>query len=215
MTFFDSISDVIDHGYRAVAVDMPIGLPSHTARISELQARRYLSPRGSTVFPTPVRACLDATDYADACRLSVAARGFKISKQSWHILAKIAELDRAITPAHSGRVIEAYPECSFAAMNGDRPLVSKHSVAGIDHRLQLIRREFHLEPSWVGPTKLDDVLDAYAMLWTAERFAHGEHRTFPDGEFGSATFDGRGFADADRVLTVSPKRTVHLRCTLG
>ena len=29
--------------------------------------------------------------------------------------------------------------------------------------------------------RFDDVLDAYAVLWTTERFARGEHVSFGDG----------------------------------
>ncbi len=179
MTVAENIRTVIEANAGVVAIDMPIGLPTASARMSEIEARKYLSPRGSTIFPTPVRACLAAADYREACDLSQLARGVKISRQSWNILPKIAELDLAVTPGHSGRVIEAHPECSFKAMNDDRPLVSKHTAAGIAHRMQLVGDTFGVEPTSFGPAKIDDVLDAFALLWTAERFARGAHRTFP------------------------------------
>jgi predicted RNase H-like nuclease len=179
VTLAGNIRSVVDSIAGIIAVDMPIGLPDATPRLSESEARRYLSPRGSTIFPTPVRACLAASDYRHACDLSQVARGVKISRQSWNILPKIAELDLAVTPEHSDRVIEAHPECSFQAMNHDRPLVSKHTAAGVRHRMQLVGETFGIEPMSLGPAKIDDVLDAYALLWTAERFARGAHRTFP------------------------------------
>ena len=177
------IANVVDHGYDAVAIDMPIGLPTTSARRSEIEARRYLSPRGSTIFPTPVRACLAADDYVHACAISLAERGVKLSKQSYAILPKIAEVDRALTPRHNDCVAEAHPECSFVAMNGERPLVTKRSLRGVAQRRELVRHHFGVEVSAIRTNGLsatvDDVLDAYAMLWTAERFANGEHRTFP------------------------------------
>ncbi|MEO6124053.1 MAG: DUF429 domain-containing protein [Ilumatobacteraceae bacterium] len=188
-----AISTVIDHGYDAVAIDMPIGMPASTARQSETEARRYLSPRGSTVFPTPVRACLQATDYLDACAISLAERGVKLSKQSYAILPKIAEVDRALTPQHTSRVAEAHPECSFVVMNDERPLATKHSADGIAQRCALVRRHFGVEASALRmhglSATLDDVLDAYAMLWTAERFAAGIHQTLPSN---GDEFDERG-----------------------
>lgn len=188
-----AIATVIRHGYNALAIDMPIGMPTSSARRSEIEARRYLSPRGSTVFPTPVRACLDARDYWDACAISHAARGVKLSKQSYAILPKIAEVDRAVTPADTASVAEAHPECSFTAMNGEQPLASKHTAHGIAQRRGLVRDQFGVDVAALKANGLlatvDDVLDAYAMLWTAERFAVRAHRIFPsDGD----EFDERG-----------------------
>lgn len=185
----ESIAEVIDHGYAVVAIDMPIGMPTTAARRSELEARRFLTPRGSTIFPTPPRVCLQATDYRQACELSFAARGVKLSKQSWHILSKIADVDRAVTPEHSNRVVEAHPECSFLTMNDGRRLTSKHSPTGRVERAGLIEEMFGIQPVRVGVAALDDVLDAYAVLWTAERFAVGVHESFPES---GEEFDERG-----------------------
>lgn len=186
-----SIREIFDGDHEVITIDMPIGLPLVGPRQSEREARRYLSPRGSTIFPTPPRACLAATDYRQACEISHATRGVKLSKQSWHILPKIAELDRALDPADDHRVVEAHPECSFAAMNGDRPLPSKHTSIGLVERTNLIRQWLGVEPARVHGAGHDDVLDAYALLWTAERFQRGEHRTFPAG---AIERDERGLA---------------------
>ena len=184
-----SIADVIAADYEVIAIDMPIGLPTTTARRSELEARRFLSPRGSTIFPTPPRRCLEAGDYRQACELSMSARGVKLSKQSWHIMPKIAEVDGALTAADNDRVIEAHPECSFVTMNRGVTLATKHCPAGLAIRSSLVTAAFGVVPVAVAPAALDDVLDAYAVLWTAERFANGTHAVFPAlGE----EFDERG-----------------------
>lgn len=184
-----AIGDVFGHGFEVVGIDMPIGMPADHARSSDRSARRFLSPRGSTIFPTPARVCLGARDYADACELSLAVCGKKISKQSWHILPKIKEVDDAITPQHSGRVIEVHPECSFAEMNAGNALASKHTPAGLAARASLIGAEFGEVPCRVTGAKRDDVLDAFAALWTAERFALGQHRVLPED---TEEFDDRG-----------------------
>ncbi len=172
----DSVTGVLEQRHRAVGVDMPIGLPGHGDRAADRAARRFLSPRGSTIFSTPARAVLGAADYADACALSADATGKKISLQAWHILPKIAELDAAISTADEDRVVEVHPECSFAVMNSGKPLVSKHTAEGRAVRTALLEQVFGPLPSTPRGATRDDVLDAYAVLWTAERFAGGQHR---------------------------------------
>lgn len=172
---------------------MPIGLSDRDPRRADLDARRTISPRGCTIFPTPVRACLDAENYADACARSFEITGKKISVQAWHILAKIREVDAAITPSDERRVIEVHPECSFALMNGGPPLASKHTSAGLEQRAACIDAALDVpdlasQRPPAGATR-DDVLDAYAVLWTAERFTAGTHRELPDD---AEQRDGRG-----------------------
>jgi predicted RNase H-like nuclease len=167
-----------------VAIDMPIGLSSDGRRSCEQAARRFISPRGSTVFPTPIRACLDAVDYAQACAISRRTIGKAISKQAWHILPKIREVDSALARLRANgargtldRVVESHPECSFAAMNGGGVLRdSKHTASGLAARTALIEREFGMTiPARLPGARRDDILDAYAMLWTAERVAGDGH----------------------------------------
>ena len=171
-----SLDEVLSQRHRVVGVDMPIGLAANGDRHADRAARRFISPRGSTIFSTPPRVCLRASDYADACERSARASGKKISLQSWHILGKIADLDHALTPADEDRVVEVHPECSFAEMNGGTPLVSKHSAEGRAVRTALLETVFGALPPTPRGAARDDVLDAYAVLWTAERFAAGLHR---------------------------------------
>ena len=63
-------------------------------------------------------------------------------------------------------------------MNGGRPLVSKHTAEGLAVRTALLEKVFGAIPSTPRGATRDDVLDAYAVLWTAERFAAGVHREF-------------------------------------
>ena len=59
-----------------------------------MATRRLLGkPRSSSVFPAPVRATLKATNYEEACRLSMNAHGKSMSKQAYEIIAKIREVD--------------------------------------------------------------------------------------------------------------------------
>ena len=190
MQVVTSVADVIDD-FDVIGVDMPIGLPIDTSRHSDIEARKFLRPRGATVFATPPRACIDATDYADACARARVATGKAISIQAWNIVSKIKELDAAVTRELEHRVAEIHPECSFLMMNHTRPLDSKHIASGREQRVELIRRFFSVTPVAPRGARLDDVLDAYAVLWSTERFACGEHLTMP----ANATHrDARGIA---------------------
>lgn len=174
-TEFGAVVDEFD----LVGVDMPIGMPPPHPRLAEIEARRYLSPRGSTIFPTPARACLEAENYASACEMSLGAVGKRISKQAWNILPKIREVDRVTSVQAEHFVVEVHPECSFVALSGGRPLSSKHTAFGRRQRETLLEPIFGSIPKPPRGAQSDDVLDAFAALWSVERFANNTHRTFP------------------------------------
>lgn len=165
--------------FAVVGIDMPIGLPATVSRHSDGEARQYLGARHSTIFPTPDRACLSAQNHADACALSTAACGKAISVQAWNLVGKIREVDRQVSPVLEDRVCEVHPECSFAAMNGHQPLESKHLPEGLIQRNALITQHFGTVPPTPRGARPHDVLDAYAVLWSTERFAVAGHFTFP------------------------------------
>lgn len=185
----DRLDDIVADATVAVAgVDMPIGLPHEWGREADRQARQLLGrPRASSVFPTPPRSLLTATTYATANQRSWTELGQGLTRQTYHLFERIREVDllvRATMDAASGpgdRLVEVHPECSFRVMAG-APLTSKHTAEGIARRRELLLPRF-------GPViddrprgaATDDVLDAYAVLWSAERFARGEHLTLGDG----------------------------------
>ena len=77
-------------------IDIPIGLPDEgsTERLSDLEARKVLTPhRTFSVFPVPSRAATYADSYEEACERNEAARGKRLSRQSWAIVPKIREVD--------------------------------------------------------------------------------------------------------------------------
>jgi predicted RNase H-like nuclease len=176
----ESIAELIAMNFSVIGIDMPIGLPNEELRACESLARRFISPRGSTIFPTPPRACLDAIDYSHACEIARSITGKAISKQAWNILPKIKELDIVVATAASDRIIEVHPECSFTAMNDNRVLPPKRTTDGIAMRSASIERVFGTTPTALKGARRDDILDAYAVLWTAERFARGDHQVLPE-----------------------------------
>jgi predicted RNase H-like nuclease len=109
------------------------------------------------------------------------ATGRGISKQTFNIMRKVAELDRLIGPEHEDLVIEVHPECSFKMLNGDRSLPSKKTVDGQMIRRRLLSDHFQIPAESPRGAAIDDLLDAYAVLWSVIRFRRNEHRVFGDG----------------------------------
>lgn len=182
--------------YDIVAVDMPIGLSDDGHRECETLARKILSPHGARVFRVPPRGALSFSydDWAGANSWSKRRGSGGISKQSWNILPKIAEIDGAIAAADQSRIHEAHPELAFCRLNGGKPLPSKHTYEGLNARKRLLRkagftsisdwltrrRDFHAKP--------DDILDACALLLTAQRIKSGKAIAIP----ATAPRDARG-----------------------
>jgi predicted RNase H-like nuclease len=111
--------------------------------------------------------------------------GRKLSLQAFHLLPKIREVDAALrgdAPLRA-RTFEVHPEVSFAAMNGGHPLASpKRRSAGREERLALVR-SLHPDPLALlpaGAVAKDDLLDAFAALWSAKRIAAGVARSLPN-----------------------------------
>lgn len=164
----------------AVAVDIPIGLPTGAARrAADVAARTSLGRQRSSVFFAPPRAVLGAVDQPDATRLSRAAGSTGVSIQLFHVLAKVAEVDEALRSDAdaAARVVEAHPEVSFRRLARTDELPSKRTAAGRDARLHALRTwlpALELPARLPGRARVDDCLDALACAWTARRWARGE-----------------------------------------
>lgn len=184
-----------------IGIDIPIGLPDHYSeggRECDRLARKLLGPkRGSSVFPCPARPTLAATSHEEASRLnresSAASAG--ISKQCFEILPKIREVDEVLTPELQSQVIEVHPELCFYELNGQQPLLApKKSREGRSLRIFLLERAWNQPLAEIveqacGPNcARDDVIDAMAACWTAERIMRGEAISTPS----SPDVDSRG-----------------------
>ncbi len=172
-----------------VAVDIPIGLPDAGPRECDREARRLLGrPRASSVFPAPIRAVLDAHSHAEASRRRQRVEGRRLSIQTWLIVPKIREVDAVLRqePSLRARVREAHPEVSFFFLRGGAPMAhGKRSAAGREERRRALVRVFGAAvPRALARRRqlgsaADDVLDAFAVLWTAERVVCGTARRLP------------------------------------
>jgi predicted RNase H-like nuclease len=168
--------------FELVGIDMPIGLIDGPPRACDIAARRYLGRAGSSVFPAPPRAALECASYPDALAASRSATGRGISKQTFNIMGKVAALDRLIDPANQASVIEVHPECSFKMLHDGEPLPSKKTPDGQVIRRRLLVDHFDVPARAPSGASTDDLLDAYAVLWSVRRFALGRHTTFGDGQ---------------------------------
>ncbi|MFM7270191.1 MAG: DUF429 domain-containing protein [Actinomycetes bacterium] len=166
-----------------VGVDMPMWFPQRPPRRSEVAAREVLGPRrASSIFPTPVRAAVEAPDHATANAISRAATGHGVSRQAFALAAKILEVD-AWRSGSTLDVREVHPETSFAVLLHRPAAASKRTWAGVgERRAALAAVGIDLTPFEgvaLGKATVDDVLDAAVAAWTAGRIADGTARRLP------------------------------------
>ena len=166
-------------------IDMPVGFVSGPApRDVEPALRARLPGKASSVFSTPCRQALAASDYAEACAVNAQHLGRKLSRQSFGIFPKMRELDAALAVIGQGRLREGHPELSFALMAGQPVRSAKRNPEGRAARMALLsaagfRPEALLASRKGSLCQPDDVLDAAALLWTARRHARAHHITIP------------------------------------
>jgi len=167
-----------------LALDIPIGLPTDGAdypRPSELEARIFIGPRRSSVFPAPLRLVYDEPTYDAANALHRELTGKGISRQSWALRAKILETETFITDHPN--TIEAHPEVCFRAMKGGVLDYSKKTWNGQMERRALLAAEGIEFPDLLDDpaSKIppDDILDAASTAWTAWRHVCGKARGLP------------------------------------
>jgi predicted RNase H-like nuclease len=175
---------------KIIAVDIPIGLPAKSeqgGRSAETSARQVLSLRKPSIFPAPSRPVLQAKSFREARdiekRNSVLAK--TLTKQVFNILPKIRELD-GMSAAYSGVIFECHPEVSFWAMNNKVEMsVPKKKSQGFDERCKLLAQHGYKHSFLrvrVGSHKehsRDDLVDACAAAWTAERILRRNAIRFP------------------------------------
>lgn len=167
-------------GAEVIGVDVPIGLPSTEPRPADGEAKRFVGPRRSSVFPTPPREALEAESYADARRWCREHLGRGLSAQSYALRGRILEADALA--ADEDRLHEVHPEVSFRALAGAPLAHAKKTWNGQMERLRLLEDAGIAVPrnlDEAGRVPPDDVLDAAVAAWTATRIARGEARTLP------------------------------------
>ncbi len=165
---------------KVIAVDMPLVLVARGDREADGAARAYLKGQASSVFSAPPRPVLEAKGYPEASQLARKLTGKGMSKQSFHIMEKIKEVQPFVPDA---RVFEVHPEIAFRIMNGDAKLPRKKSWAGMRRRVRLLAENKIVIPDELGEAghvPIDDVIDAAGAAFSARRIHKGKARMFPE-----------------------------------
>lgn len=162
-----------DVGDVPTGIDIPIGLLDAPRRAADVAARSLLGRAAASVFAAPCRAVVDAfragdlSDHAAATALSRRVTGMGISRQTWNIVPKIAEVDALVDGGATPH--EVHPELAFRLCAG-RPLAGKRSWNGLMARLELLRGLGVIPPSRIDGcgdrVAPDDVVDAAVVAWT-------------------------------------------------
>jgi predicted RNase H-like nuclease len=171
-----------------IAVDIPIGLSSDLRRSVDEAARARLGHHGARVFATPDRDVLAFEVHADALAMLREHGRPGMSAQAFALRRKILEVDAL---AADRRIHEVHPEVSFLEMADRRPLEwpKKHPLGFLERRALLERHGIRVTDDALRLRRVgaDDVLDAAAAAWTAQRIANGEARTLPEDAVGDET----------------------------
>jgi len=172
---------------QVIAIDIPIGLPNQGYRQCDFEARKRLGKRSRSVFPAPIRPILDATTRleADIIRRKIENKG--VSHQTFGLIPKIHQVDQELrqNPELQTRVWEIHPEVCFYYLAGEQPMNhSKKIPAGFEERYQKLKAVFgqYIDKVLNELQKhagRDDILDAFAALWTAKRIASGSFEMIP------------------------------------
>ncbi len=173
-----------------IAIDIPIGLTEAGPRQCDIEARKLLGSRASSVFPAPIRPALQGNTRREADLISRQVDGRGVPAQAFAIYSKIRDVDRILSAESQlqERIKEVHPEACFWAWNNKRAMsCKKKSNDGRAERRNLVAKHFGTEVIEEIRSKYlakcvshDDIYDAFAALWTAERIFAGKAGVIPD-----------------------------------
>ncbi len=189
---YKTIDDLWDASNSAAMmfIDIPIGLPNSGRRTCDVQTRKLLGHRGSSVFAVPCRQALQAKTYRQACRINKQVMGVKLSIQTWHITTKIKAVDTWLqnTRKARSRIRESHPELCFWAMAGRHAMVyPKKTAQGFRERYFILEKNYPQTGAVVQQAldqfrrkdlARDDILDALALA-VSVRLSAGKPKTVP------------------------------------
>ncbi len=162
-----------------ILIDIPIGLPHWKRRFCDVEARKILGKRGSSVFPAPSREAIHQPDYESACKVNQKILGKKLSIQAWNICPKIKQMDDLMNNNEEARkqIRESHPEVCFWALAGGTAMIyNKKTEPGFQERFSLLKNVMKMTEQIVNEAvqtfrrkdvAKDDILDALALAITA------------------------------------------------
>jgi len=193
ISFHRDVTDALSRSCDRAGIDIPIGMTDEGERDCDLLARARLRPHSSRVFAGARRwLWLEFSD-PDGANREAQRRGQKrVSRQLWHLGAKIMEVDAFVRANPARDIREVHPELVFLRLNGNKPLPPKKSAGGVGLRLALLKQsgvrqiDRWLTDERIGTgAKPDDVLDACAVAIAAREPAGSvPERTLPLDEHG-------------------------------
>ena len=173
--FHRDVTDALSRPFGRAGIDIPIGMTDDGERDCDLLARAKLRPHTSRVFTGARRwLWLEFSDPDAANREARRRQQKQVSRQLWHLGAKIMEIDAFVRSNSSCDVREVHPELVFLRLNGNKPLPSKKSEEGDALRRILLKRQGIIDiDAWLSRARIgtgarrDDVLDACAVAIAA------------------------------------------------
>lgn len=164
-----SLADLLAPADDVVGIDIPLSFAvGSEPRPFDLDARRRLGRRASTLFLVPTREVMSLEPYAAANQLSKDRYGKGISKQVYLLRSKIFEALSLEDP----RLVEIHPELVFAELAGGPLEEPKRTWSGQARRRSLLAEQGVVVPDELGAAGRvppDDLLDAAVVAWAAHR----------------------------------------------
>lgn len=170
-SFVQHLSELNPELYETVLIDIPLAFAGNGHRSCEVEAKKRLKKRSSSLFFTPVKEAVMENDYIKGLEINRLKIGKGFSKQAFYLFPKIREAV-AFKQKHSLKVFESHPELCFVGWAGSPPQFSKKTKEGEYERLLLIER---LSPQLLAVLKeapfqksRDDMIDAAILALTAK-----------------------------------------------
>tara|TARA_B100001057_G_scaffold496314_1_gene597470 strand:- start:993 stop:1691 length:699 start_codon:yes stop_codon:yes gene_type:complete len=164
-------------------IDMPIFLSNRKyARKCDVEAKKFLGKRRSSIFFAPCSQALRTKNYNDANNINKKITSLGLSKQSWNLFEKIKEIQKLNSKI---KIFEGHPECSFTFYNKTEMDFTKSSAKGLFSRLKILYEIGFNVIELVDklPSDIianaDDVIDAAILCWSAYRLKNNMAFEFP------------------------------------
>ncbi len=135
----ESIHDYND----LILIDVPIGCPSSTdEQRPEPLIRKLVKGRASSVFNVPALQTLNAQSYEEANHINRDILKKGLSKQSFHIIPIIKEVNEFVLKHPHLNIHESFPELIFERLQGKPCTYSKHNPLGKQERIDCLVHHF-------------------------------------------------------------------------
>jgi predicted RNase H-like nuclease len=193
ISFHPDVSEALARPFDCAGIDIPIGMSDNGERECDVLARTKLRPHASRAFSGARRWLWQEFVRPDEANRECERRGQKkVSRQLWHLGAKIMEVDGFVRANRALDIREVHPELVFLRLNDGVPLPSKKSEEGDGLRRALLKQSgLHRVDHWLDKARIgtgakrDDVLDACAVAIAAsEPAGSAPHGTPPIDEQG-------------------------------